>query len=141
MVHCAVPIVLVRGRFLRSSGSSYMRKTGENTPERGTMLELTSYRLTGLAAMLAIAFCFVCSDTFALILKKPFGLGGILHLNASPTIRTRTVDPRFTGRCDKQREGAPASLLQTAYLFDTLVRAVRCVNVKSRGVPTEASHG
>ena len=126
---------------MRSAGSSYMRRTGENTRERGTMLELTSYGLTELAAMLAIAFCFVCSDTFALILKEPFGLVGNLHLNASPTIRTRTVDSRFTGTCDKQQRSAPASLLPTGSVFDTLVHPVCCVNVKSHSAPTEALHG
>jgi len=104
------------------------------------MLDLTSYKLTGLAAMVVIAFCFVCSDKFASILEKPSGLASNAHLNVSPMIETRTRDPRLQER-DDNREDARALLLRTASLVETGPHVVCSVTAKSHRAPPEALHG
>jgi hypothetical protein len=93
------------------------------------MLELTIYGLLGLAAMLVMAFCFGYGDELAPFREKSsFDLINKAHLNDSQMIETGTGSPRFRGT-RKQRETAPASLLQTTAPAETgpgVIRINRC---------------
>ena len=104
------------------------------------MLQLVSCGLTGLAAPLIIAFCFVCDDRVAAPLVKPFGRVGNPHSNASPLIKSRRADRRFQGRADRQT--MQDTLLSTASLRDKKDRhAAYSVVVRNHGAPAEDFHG
>jgi hypothetical protein len=54
------------------------------------MLELTSYGLTGLVAILLVAFCFACKDEPALFCHKP---------SSRPTYDAELCHPKPVERC------------------------------------------
>jgi hypothetical protein len=85
------------------------------------MLELTIYRLMGMAAMLVIAFCFAYADEFSAVREKSsFDRVDNAHLNDSQMMKTGPGNPRFRGTVVKQQEtAAPASLLQTTSTAET----------------------
>ena len=111
-------------------------------PGSVTMLQLVSCGLTGLAALVVIAFCFICDDTVAALLEKPFGLVGNPYSNASPLIKPRTADPRFQGRSDRQEQTVQDTLLSTASLFDKKDRhAAGSVAIRNHNAPAKDYHG
>ena len=60
------------------------------------MLELASYGLTGLAAILLVAFCFACKDEFA-----SFGEGP----SSSPICDAGLRHPKLVERCTGATDG------------------------------------
>ena len=77
------------------------------------MVELMSYGLTGLTAMLVIAFCFAYGDELPRTREKS-SYDPINHAprNDSPMIETGARSLRLRREVDKQQETAPAPLLQ-----------------------------
>ena len=81
---------------------------------KARMLELTTYGLMGLAAMLVIAFYFAYGDEFpAAREKSSFDLINNAHSNDSQMIETGTGNPQFRRTVGKQQETATSFLLQT----------------------------
>jgi hypothetical protein len=75
------------------------------------MLELTIYGLTGLAAMLVVAFYFACGDDFAPAREKSsLGPRQNAYLNDSQMIETGTGNLQFHMTVGKQKESTPAHL-------------------------------
>ena len=106
------------------------------------MVALTSYALTGVAAMLVIAFCFAYGDEFPPTLEKSsFDLINNAHLNDSQTIETATGNPRFRGTVGKQQKTAPASLLQKTSPAETGPGAIYSDSVQNNRGPVDAFHG
>jgi hypothetical protein len=111
-------------------------------PGNITILRLVSRGLTGLAALVVIAFCFVCDDTVASFLEKPFGPVGNPYSSASPLINPRTADPRFEGRSDRQQQTVEDTLLSTASLLDKKDRYAACsVRIRNHNAPAKDFHG
>jgi hypothetical protein len=60
------------------------------------MVELASYALIGLTAVLVLAFCFACGIEFPSIREKSsYGLINKAQINDSSMIETRVTSPRF----------------------------------------------
>jgi len=72
------------------------------------MLELMSYGLTGLVAMLLVAFCFACKDEFASVSGKPSsGLMCDAELrHPKPVERCTCAAKGDTGPQGQKHEGA-----------------------------------
>jgi hypothetical protein len=78
------------------------------------MVELTSYGLVALTAVLVIAFCFACGDELPSIREKSsHDLISDAHLNDSRTIGTTTGTPRLGRKVPQYRQSVPALPLQT----------------------------
>jgi hypothetical protein len=106
------------------------------------MLELTTYGLMGLAAMLVIAFYFAYGDEFPPAREKSScDLINNAHSNDSQMIETGTGNPQFRRTVGKQWETAPASLLQTTSPAETGPGAIYSDSFQSDRGPLEAFHG
>jgi hypothetical protein len=106
------------------------------------VVELTSYGLTGLTAMLVIAFCFAYGDELPGTREKSSDdLVNNAHMNNSPTIEAGARRLRFRGDVGKQRETAPASLLQKTSPVETGHGAIYSDSFRNDRGPLEAFHG
>ena len=98
------------------------------------MLELMSFGLTGLAAAVAIAFCFAYRDELSRAWEKSsFDLIDTAPSNDSPT--------RLGGSVGKQQERAPASFLGTTVPAGTGVGAIYNQSLKNDPGRVQAVHG
>ena len=106
------------------------------------MLELSSYGLMGLAAMLIIAFYFAYGDEFPPARKtSSFDLINSADLNYSQMIETGTGNPQFQGTVGKQQETAPASLPETISPAEAGPGAIYSDSFQSDGGQVEVFHG
>jgi hypothetical protein len=106
------------------------------------MVELMAYGLTGLAAMLVVAFCFTCSDELPQTREQPsYGLIIDAHANDSPLIETGARCLRFRGDFGKQHETAPASLGQKTLRVETGRGAIYRGSSRNNRETPEAFHG
>jgi hypothetical protein len=96
----------------------------------------------GLAAFRVMAFCFAYKDELLPRREKSaLCLLDDADLNDSPMIETWVGVPRFRGRVGKQRETAPASLLQTASPAETGSGTICSDGFQSDRGQVEAFHG
>ena len=106
------------------------------------MVELTSYGLTGLTAMLVMAFCFACGDALPATQEKsshdPINSA---HMNDSPVIETGARSLRFWGDIGKQQKTPQASLLQKTSAVETGHGAIYNHSFRNNRGPLEAFHG
>jgi hypothetical protein len=106
------------------------------------MVELTSYGLTGLAAILAIAFCLAYGDELAPTREKfSYGLINNPHVNDSPLVETGARNLRFRGDVGKQQETSPAFLLQKTSRVEAGYGAIYSGGFRSNRGTLEAYHG
>jgi hypothetical protein len=100
------------------------------------MVELTSYGLTGLTAILVIAFCFAYGDELPPTREKSsYDLINNTHMNDSPMTETGAKSPRF------RRRAAPASLLQKTSSVETGSGAIYADSFQSDRGRVEVFHG
>jgi hypothetical protein len=84
------------------------------------VVELMSYGLTGLTALMAMAFCFAYDDELTRTREKAsYGLINNAHANDSPLVKTGARSLRFRGDVGKQQEAAPACFLQKTSRVET----------------------
>jgi hypothetical protein len=82
--------------------------------------ELASYGLTGLTAMLIMAFSFAYGDELRRTREKSsYGLINNAHGNNSPLAVTVARPRRFRGDVGKRQETSPASLLRETSRVET----------------------
>ena len=106
------------------------------------MVELMSYGLTGLTAMLVMAFCFAYRNELPRTREKSsYNLINNPHLNDSPLVETGARSLRFREEVGKQQETAPASLLQKTSTPETGSGAINADNVQSDRGRVEILHG
>ena len=106
------------------------------------MTKLISFALTGLAAMLVIAFCCACGDEFSPARENSsFDLVNNARLTDSPMIEIWLGVPRFRGTVGKQRETVRASLLQTTSPAETGSDAICTDGRQSDRGQVEGFHG
>jgi hypothetical protein len=106
------------------------------------VVELTSYGLTGLTAMLVMAFCFAYSNELPRTREKSsYDLINNPHLNDSPLVETGARSLRFRKEVGKQQETAPASLLQKTSPPETGSGVIYADNVQSDRGRGEILHG
>jgi hypothetical protein len=105
------------------------------------MLEPTIYGLTGLAAMLVVAFYFACADDFAPDREKSsLGRRKNAYFHDCQMIETETGNLQFHRTVGKQQESTPAHL-RTMSPVETAAAAIyskRCQSDRRHG---EAFHG
>jgi hypothetical protein len=103
------------------------------------MLELTIYGLTGLAAMLVVAFFFAYADDFAPAREKPsFGRRKNRYLNDSRMIEIGTGNPPVWGTVGNQQESTRICEHSPA---ETGPAAIHSISFQSNRGQREASHG
>ncbi len=105
------------------------------------MVELTAYGLTGLMAILVMAFCFAYGDELPPPRKKSArDLINNARLNHSRIIEATTGSLRFGRTAGEQQETAPASLPRTTSPVEA-VRSAICndASQNDRG-PGKAFH-
>src|ERR1700683_3729479 len=84
------------------------------------MVELTSYGLTGVTAVLVIAFCFACGDELPRTREtSSYDLLNNADLNDSPLVETGARSLWLRGEASKQQETVPGSLLQKTSRVET----------------------
>ena len=106
------------------------------------MVELTSYGLTGLTAMLVIAFRLAYSDALpATQEKSSHDLTDDVHMKDSPMIETGARSLRFQETVDEQQETAPASRLQKTSRDETGRGTIYRVSSRNDCGRLEAFHG
>ncbi len=106
------------------------------------MLVLMSYGLTGLAAMVVIAFCLACGDERSRAWKKySFDLIDNAHLNSAQMIGTWMGALQLARTVCGQQETDPASLLQKTSPVETGAGAVYSDSFQNDYGPLEAFHG
>jgi hypothetical protein len=106
------------------------------------VVELTSYGLTGVTAVLVIAFCFACGDELPRTREKSsYDLLNNADVNDSPLVETGARSLWFRGEASKQQETVPASLLQKTSRVETGHGSICSDSLRNdRGTP-EAFHG
>jgi hypothetical protein len=106
------------------------------------MVELMSYGLTGVTAVLVIAFCLACGDELPRTREKySYDLLNNADVNDSPQVKTRARSLWFQGEAGMQQETVPASLLQKTSRVGTGHGAIYSGSSRNdRGTP-EAFHG
>jgi hypothetical protein len=105
------------------------------------MVELTSYGLTGLTAMLVIAFYFAYGGQLPPTREKSsHDLINNAHVNDSPLVETGAQRLR-SGSVGKQQETVPASLLQKTSRVETGHAAIYSGSFRRDRGTLEASHG
>jgi hypothetical protein len=115
---------------------------GAISVEEVGMLELTIYGLTGLAAMLVVAFYFACADDFAPDREKPSrGPRKNTYLNDSQIIETATGNLGFRRTAGNQEQTVLMFLLQTLSLAETGPAAICSISCQSNRGQGEAFHG
>ena len=106
------------------------------------MAELASYGLTGLTAMLIMAFCFAYGDELRRTREKSsYGLINNAHGNDSPLVVTVARTLRFRGDVGKQQETSPASLLQKTSRVETGHGVIYNGSFRNDRGTLEAFHG
>jgi hypothetical protein len=106
------------------------------------MVDLRSHGLSGLTAMLIIAFCLAYGDALPLTREKPtYELINNAQMNDSPMIETGPRSLRFRGDVGKQRETAPASLPQRTWAIETSHGAIYSDSFRNDRGPLEAFRG
>jgi len=106
------------------------------------VVELTSYGLTGVTAVLVISFCFAYGGELPRTREKSsYDLINNAHLNDSPLVETGARILRFRGDVGKQQETAPASLLQKTSRVETGHGAIYSGSFRNDRGALEALHG
>jgi hypothetical protein len=106
------------------------------------VVELTSYGLTGLTAILVVAFCFACGDALpATQEKSSHDLINGAHMSDSPMIETGARSPRLPMEVDKQQETALAPLQRKTSAVETGHGAIYNHSCRNDRGPLEAFHG
>jgi hypothetical protein len=106
------------------------------------MMKLISFGLMGLAAFRVMAFCFAYKDELPPPREKSaLCLLDDADFNDSPMIETWVGVPRFRRTGGKQRETAPASLLQTTSPAETGSGAICTDGSQSDRGQVEIFHG
>jgi hypothetical protein len=106
------------------------------------VVELTSYGLTGVTAVLVISFCFAYGGELPRTRKKSsYDLINNAHLNDSPLVETEARSLRFRGNEGKQQETAPASSLQKISRVETGHGAIYGGSFRNDRGTLEALHG
>ena len=106
------------------------------------MVALTSYGLTGLTAMLVVAFCFACGDAVPSTQEKSsHNLINGAHMSDSPMIETGARSPRLPMEVDKQQETALAPLQRKTSAVETGHGAIYNYSCRNDRGPLEAFHG
>jgi hypothetical protein len=105
-------------------------------------LELTSYGLTALTAMMVVAFCFAYGDELPRT-REEFScdLISAAHLNDSMMIESGARSRRYQGDVRKQQGTVPAYLLQKTSRVETGHGAIYIGSVRSDRGTLEAFHG
>jgi hypothetical protein len=105
-------------------------------------VELASYGLTGLTAMLVMTFCFAYGDELRRTREKSsYGLINNAHVNYSPLIVTVASTLGFRGDVGKQQETSPAFLLQETSRVETGHNAIYSGSFRNDRGTLEAFHG
>ena len=105
------------------------------------MVELTSYGLTGLTAILVMAFCFAYGDELRRTREKSsYGLINNAHVNNSPLVVAVARTLRFRGHVGEQQATSPASQLQRPSRVETGHGAIYACSFRNdswdtRGLP------
>ena len=125
---------------MRPRPGAHVTRVGLTLKEReaihrdARMLELMSYGLTGLAAAVAIAFCFAYRDELSRAWEKSsFDL-----IDSTPSSDPST---RFGGSVGKQQERVPASLLRTTALAEAGPGAICSESFQNDPGRVQAVHG
>jgi hypothetical protein len=104
------------------------------------MVELTSYGLTGLIAMLVMAFCFACGDELPSTREKSRYDLNNAHMNDSPMIKTGTGNPGFRETVGEQQKTIPSSLMRIASSAETASGAIYDGSLQSDRRQAVAAH-
>ena len=106
------------------------------------MVELMSYGLTGLTAMLVIAFCFAYGDELARTRKKSsYDLVHRAPRNDFSMIEAGARSLRLRREVDEQQETASAPLQRKTSPVETGHRAIYNGSFQNDRRPLEALHG
>jgi hypothetical protein len=106
------------------------------------VVELTSYGLIGVTAVLVIAFCFACGDELLRTREKSsYDLVNNAHMNDSPLVETGVRILRFREDVSKQQETAPESLLSKTSQVETSHGAIYRRSFRNDRGKLEAFHG
>ncbi len=106
------------------------------------MVELTSYGLTGLTAMLVVAFCFAYGDELPRTREKSsYDLINNAHRNDSPMIEAGARGLRLRREVDKQQETALTPLLQKTSPVKIGHGAIYSGSFQNDRGPLEGFHG
>ena len=104
------------------------------------MVQLMSYGLTGLAAMLVIAFCSAYGADLATKQESSYGLINNAHMDDSPTITPGTRSLAFRGALGKQQQHISAALSTTAPSTKTRSSAIYGQCLQSARGQMKVSH-
>jgi hypothetical protein len=106
------------------------------------VVELTSYGLKGVTAVLVIAFCFAYGDELPRTREKSsYGLINNADANDSPLVETGARSLWFRGNVGKQQETSPTSLLQKTSRVETGHGAIYRGSFRNDRRTLEALHG
>jgi hypothetical protein len=106
------------------------------------VVELTSHGLTGLTAVLVIAFCSACGDELPRNREKSsYDLLNHAHVNDSPLVESGARSPWFRKDVGKQQEPALASLPQKTSRVETGHGAIYRGGFRNDRGALEAFHG
>jgi hypothetical protein len=106
------------------------------------MPALMSYGLTGLTAMLVIAFCFAYGDELRRTREKSsYRLVNNAHVNDSPLVVTVARTLRFRGDVGKQQETSAPSLLQETTRVEIGLGVIYSGSFRNDRGTLEAFHG
>jgi uncharacterized protein (TIGR03118 family) len=118
------------------------RQESPRNAREARVVELTSYGLTGVTAVLVISFCFAYGGELPRTRKKSsYDLINNAHLNDSPLVETEARSLRFRGNEGKQQETAPASSLQKTSRVETGHGAIYGGSFRNDRGTLEALHG
>ncbi|MGB8583962.1 MAG: hypothetical protein WCD47_24330 [Candidatus Sulfotelmatobacter sp.] len=105
-------------------------------------MELACYGLTGVTAVLVIAFCFAYGDELSQTREKfSYDLINNAYLNDSPLVENGAQILRLRGDVGKQQETAPATLLQKTSRVETGHGAIYRGSFRNDRGALEALHG
>jgi hypothetical protein len=106
------------------------------------VVELTSYGLTGVTAVLVIASCFACRDELSRTREKSSkDLLDNVDVNDSPPVETGPRGLSFRGMSVSNKRFAPASLLQKTSRVETGHGAIYSGSFRNDRGRSEAFHG
>lgn len=130
-----------RAILLAHVGSVDRQESTRNARE-ARVVELTSYGLTGVTAVLVMAFCFACGDELPWTREKSsHDLLNNVDVNDSPLVETGARSLWFREDVGKQQEIASASLLQKTSRVETGHGAIYSGSSRNDRETLEAYHG
>jgi hypothetical protein len=106
------------------------------------VVELTSYGLTAVTAVLVVAFCLACGDELPRTRKKSlYELLNNVDVNDSPPVETGARSLWFRENGGKQQETASASMLQKTSRVETGRSAICGGSSRNDRETLEVFHG